>query len=80
MRPSEIGVVTRGVLLDIARCQGKEWLEAGEGVFSEDLEAVEKAQGVRVEKAQGVRVEEGDALFVRMGWYKRRQQLWGSGS
>ena len=61
------GVVTRGVLLDIARLKGKDWLEAGEGVFPEDLEAAERAQGVRV--------EEGDALCVRLGWHKRRQDL-----
>ena len=61
------GVVTRGVLLDIARLRGVEWLEAGDGVFTEDLEAAEAAQGVRV--------EEGDALILRLGWYKRRQQL-----
>ena len=61
------GVVTRGVLLDIAGLKGKDWLEAGEGVFPEDLEAAEAAQGVQV--------EEGDALLTRFGWYKRRQQL-----
>ena len=61
------GVVTRGVLLDIARLKGKDWLEPGEAVFSEDLEAAEAAQGVRV--------EEGDALLVRLGWYKRRLEL-----
>ena len=61
------GVVTRGVLLDITRVRGKEWLEGGEGVFPEDLEAAEKAQGVRV--------EEGDALCLRLGWYKRRNQV-----
>lgn len=60
------GVVTRGVLLDITQVKGKEWLEAGEAVFTEDLEAAEQAQGVRV--------EEGDALILRLGWYKRRQQ------
>ena len=60
------GVVTRGVLLDIAQLRGKEWLEAGEGVFPEDLEAAEEAQGVRL--------EEGDALLLRLGWYKRRQE------
>ncbi len=27
------------------------------------------------EAAQGVRVEEGDALLLRLGWYKRRQEL-----
>ena len=61
------GVVTRGVLLDIPQVRGKEWLEAGEGVFTEDLEAAEEAQGVRL--------EEGDALLLRLGWYKRRQRL-----
>ena len=61
------GIVTRGVLLDIAKVKGKPWLEAGEGVFTEDLEAAEEAQGVRV--------EEGDALMLRLGWYKRRLEL-----
>lgn len=61
------GVVTRGVLLDIAKVKGKDWLEAGEPVFTEDLEAAEAAQGVKV--------EEGDALCVRLGWYKRRQEV-----
>ena len=61
------GVVTRGIMLDIASLKGKEWLEAGEAVFTEDLEAAEAAQGVRL--------EEGDALILRLGWYKRRQEL-----
>src|SRR6267142_7052116 len=57
------GVVTRGVLLDVAALKGR-WLEAGEGVMPEDLEAAEKAQGVRVEP--------GDILLVRTGFYARR--------
>ena len=61
------GVVTRGVLLDIAQLKGKDWLDAGEAVFTEDLEAAEEAQGVHV--------EEGDALLLRLGWAKRRQEL-----
>ena len=61
------GVVTRGVMLDIAKLKGKDWLEAGEPVFTEDLEAAEAAQGVRV--------EEGDALMLRLGWYKRRLEV-----
>ena len=52
------GVVTRGVLLDIARLRGVDWLPEGEGVFPEDLEAAEKAQEVRVGP--------GDALLVRL--------------
>jgi len=58
------GIITRGVMLDIAKVRGVDWLEAGEGVFTEDLEAAEQAQGVRL--------EEGDALMLRLGWYKRR--------
>ena len=58
------GIVTRGVLLDITKVRGKDWLDAGEPVFTEDLEAAERAQGVRV--------EEGDALILRLGWAKRR--------
>lgn len=59
------GILTRGVLLDLTQVRGKEWFEAGEAVFVEDLEAAEAAQGVRV--------EEGDALCLRLGWYRRRQ-------
>jgi kynurenine formamidase len=58
------GVVSRGVLLDVAAVKGR-WLEAGEGVMPEDLEAAEKAQGVRVEP--------GDILLVRTGYYARRR-------
>ena len=53
------GIITRGVMLDIAKVRGVDWLEAGDGVFTEDLEAAEKAQGVRL--------EEGDALMLRLG-------------
>ena len=58
------GVVTRGVLLDIARVRGVEWMGAGDGITPEDLEAAEKAQNVRVEP--------GDALLYRTGWPKKR--------
>ena len=58
------GVVSRGVLLDVARTKGVSWMGPGEGVMPEDLEAAEKAQGVRVES--------GDILLVRTGYYERR--------
>ena len=61
------GFVTKGVMLDITKVKGKQWLDPGEPVFTEDLEAAEAAQGVRV--------EEGDALMLRLGWYKRRLEL-----
>jgi kynurenine formamidase len=57
-------VVSRGVLLDVARTRGIRWMDAGEGVMPEDLEAAERAAGVRVEA--------GDILLVRTGYYARR--------
>ena len=57
------GVVSRGVLLDVAALKGR-WLDSGEGVMPEDLEAAEKAQNVRVEP--------GDILLIRTGYYARR--------
>ena len=53
------GIVGRGVLLDIARLRGVDWLEPGEGVFPEDLEAAERAAGVEVGP--------GDILLCRFG-------------
>ncbi len=58
------GIVTRGVLLDIARLKGKRWLDPDEPVFPEDLDAAEKDAGLTVEK--------GDLLLVRTGNYRRR--------
>jgi kynurenine formamidase len=59
------GVVSRGVLLDIPRAQGREWLDAGEAIYVEDLEAAEKAMHVQV--------EEGDILLIRTGRQPRRE-------
>jgi len=58
------GVVSRGVLLDVAGARGVPWLGPGEGVMPADLEAAERAQGVRVEP--------GDILLARTGYYARR--------
>jgi kynurenine formamidase len=58
------GVVSRGVLLDVAGARGVPWLGPGEGVMPADLEAAEQAQGVRVEP--------GDILLARTGYYARR--------
>jgi len=57
------GVVSRGVLLDVAALRGR-WLGSGEGVMPEDLEAAERAQNLRVEA--------GDILLIRTGYYARR--------
>jgi kynurenine formamidase len=61
------GLVGRGVLLDIPRVRGFRWLEPGEYVLPDDLEAAEQAQGVRV----GV----GDILLVRTGHARRLAEL-----
>ena len=70
------GIMTRGVLLDVARTKGVKWLERGQGVFPEDLEETERAQGVRVES--------GDVILLRMGDLRRRSEegpvnLWTEG-
>ena len=58
------GIVTRGVLLDIPTLQGVDWVPPNEPVMPDDLEAAERAHGVRV--------EEGDLLLVRTGNYRKR--------
>jgi kynurenine formamidase len=58
------GMVGRGVLLDIARLRGVEWIEAGDA-------PIEAAELERAERVQGVRVGPGDALLVRTGWRRK---------
>jgi kynurenine formamidase len=53
------GIVTRGVLLDVASARGVPWLRPGDGVTPEDLE--------RAEARASVRTRSGDAIFVRVG-------------
>ena len=57
------GIVTRGVLLDVARLRGRDWLEPGESVSPADLEACEAQHGVRV--------DEGDVLLLRTGYARK---------
>jgi kynurenine formamidase len=57
-RIGEVGIVGRGVLLDIAALRGGPLL-VGSAIEPQDLELAEKAQNVRV--------GEGDILFVRNG-------------
>jgi kynurenine formamidase len=53
------GIISRGVLLDIPKIRKVEWLEPGERIMPEELEAAERDHGVRV--------EEGDVLLIRTG-------------
>lgn len=52
-------LTSRGVLLDVARAQGVDVLEAGYPISSDDLDAAEHQAGVRVEP--------GDVVLVRTG-------------
>jgi kynurenine formamidase len=69
----EDGLVGRGVLLDVPRLREVPWLEPGEHVFREDLEAAEREQGVRVGA--------GDILLVRTGHARRLAEVeaWDTG-
>lgn len=69
---AERGVVGRGVLLDMARFLGKDYLSAKETFTHEDLEACAKAQGVTIEKRDILIIrtnhlqlffEKGDAFY-----------------
>jgi kynurenine formamidase len=64
-------IVTRGVLLDIPRVKGVEWLEPGYAITTDDLEAAIRAHRVTVGR--------GDALLVRTGQMAmcRRRKSWG---
>jgi kynurenine formamidase len=61
------GIMTRGVLYDIPRLKGVDYLDAGERVTVEDLEAWEEQTGVRVGP--------GDAMLFRWGRWARRDAL-----
>ena len=54
------GIAGRGVLLDIARLKGVEWLEQGYVITPDDLDAACERQGVEVGA--------GDILLFRTGW------------
>jgi kynurenine formamidase len=60
------GVVSRGVLLDVPRAQGRAWLEPGEAIGPDALE--------RAEAAAGLRVGSGDVLLVRTGRFALRAE------
>jgi kynurenine formamidase len=61
------GIFTRGILMDIARLKGVDYLEPGTRIYVSDLEAWEKRAGVKV--------ADGDAVFIRTGRWARRAKL-----
>lgn len=65
-------IVSRGVLLDMARYQGVEAMRPGEAIYSEDLDACAAKQRVRIES--------GDIVLIRTGDVGRRvrERNWGT--
>ena len=57
------GIVGRGVLLDIARYRGVEWMDIGDVITPEDLDGAAQRQGVEVRS--------GDIVLFRTGWRKK---------
>lgn len=57
------GIVGRAVLLDVARHQGRPWLDPGEPIEPEHLDAVVADENVEIRS--------GDILLVRTGWYEK---------
>ena len=63
--------VGRGVLLDIPRFRGVEWLKDGEGISNDELD--------KCAKAQNVEIRAGDFVIVRTGQMERclKEKNWG---
>lgn len=60
------GIVSRGVLLDVAAVRERPWLEAPDGAHAADLDAAEQSEGVRVEA--------GDFVLLRTGGGLKRRE------
>jgi kynurenine formamidase len=61
------GIVGKGVLIDIPRFRDVKWVEPGDSVTREEIEAVERSQGVML--------SEGDIMVFRTGHHRRRMDL-----
>lgn len=61
------GIVGRGVLLDVPRYRGVDWLEPGEAVLGPELKSVARAQNIELRRA--------DICLVRTGHSLRRTSL-----
>jgi len=57
------GIAGRGVLLDLVALKGVEWLEMGQVITPEDLDAAAQRQNVQVGA--------GDILLFRTGWRRK---------
>lgn len=64
---AEDGIFGRGVLMDIPRLKGVDWLEPGTPIMPEDLLAWERESGVTLRS--------GDIVLIRTGRWARRAAL-----
>jgi kynurenine formamidase len=64
-------MVGRGVLLDIARYRGVDWLKDGEGISNDELDKCAKNQNVEIRR--------GDFVIIRTGQLERclQEKHWG---
>lgn len=60
------GITTRGVLIDMVKHRGVDFLEPGNDITPEELDAAAAAQGVTVQR--------GDIVVVRTGWIAKFRQ------
>ena len=58
------GVLSRGILIDVPRLKGVDYLAPGTPVLASDIEAWEREAGVRIES--------GDVVLIRTGRWGRR--------
>jgi kynurenine formamidase len=58
------GIVTRGVLIDLPRHRGVDWIEPGEAIMPQEFLAAEAATGTRLRK--------GDLALIRTGHSHKR--------
>lgn len=58
------GIITRGVLLDIAALHGVRWLDRGHPVTPDELQAAEERQGVTVRSGDALLVHTGNAAAI----------------
>lgn len=61
------GIMTRGILMDIPRLKGVDYLEPGTAIYAEDLQAWEEQAGLSVSS--------GDVVFIRTGRWARRDAV-----
>jgi kynurenine formamidase len=61
---ARMGIVSRGVLIDIPKIRKTEWVDPGDAIYPEDLDAAQRDHHVEL--------GEGDVMLLRTGRFKLR--------